>query len=154
MAMNGTLDRAEDFLGSLHLSLASVSKVKVPVAIYLQLAALGGERVGRKELAQTLEGGLPERDEAERQEGVKGRYVQVRRAAPIGQDGLDLGAENDLICIVRNKVIEGFDPESVTGQEETPCDPIPYCEGKHPIQPLDARFAPRGVRAQNHFRVR
>lgn len=77
---------------------------------------------------------------------VQGEQVVEGDRVDLGVDpagpeqGLGGGREAEGVPLVRP--VQGFDPESVTGQEERPPGPIPEGEGEHAVQVADGVLAP------------
>src|SRR5204862_15572 len=83
----------------------------------------------------------------------QGRHVEAERIAPVGQEGLDLGAEEEFPRGGVEVVVQRLDPERVPRGEQAAASRVPEREREHALEPRDARLPPFRVRAEDHLRV-
>jgi hypothetical protein len=124
---------------------------ELPVApLHESLPDLPGERPSGQELAHAAEEGRFAGDEAGGE--ILRQHVAVELGlAPGGQDGLDLGGEDQLP--LGHGVEERLDAEPVAGEQEALAGAVPDGEGEHPLQPLDAALAFLFVEMEDRLRV-
>src|SRR5215469_10971244 len=69
----------------------------------------------------------------------------------IGEHGLDFGSKDN--ALAGSRVIEGLDPDSVSGQKKTPLVLIPKRECEHSVYFFQARRTEFLVQVHNDFGV-
>ena len=153
MATDRSLQRCGDLLGGVHGRPIIRAEVQVPVPLQRERPPLERERVRGRELAHVPEGRPRQRDEAEREIVIQGRHVEAERIAPVGQEGLDLGAEEEFPRGGVEVVVQRLDPEPVPRGEQAAASRVPEREREHALEPRDARLPPFRVRAEDHLRV-
>ena len=129
------------------------AEVDLPVPPQRDLPPLEHQRVRRGKLAHALERRSRQRNESECEVVVEGRHVEVERAAPVRQQGLDLGSKEELPSRAIEAIVERLDPEPVPRHEQPPVIRLPERECEHALEPCDARLSPFRVGAQDHLGV-
>ena len=84
-------------------------------------------------------------------EGVDDRVVGSWPMRQRGQDRLDLRGEDE--CLIRQRVVERLDVESVARAEQPTPALVPQRERPHAVEPLDAVDTPLLVGVEDDFRV-
>ena len=109
------------------------------------------ERVSGLHLAHAHERGRRGRDVPELEVGIERLPVEVARGQPGGVQRLELGGERDPPR--GGDDVQGFDPETVTGEAECLRGRVPDGEGEHPAEGGHAVGAPFFVQVHHRLRV-
>ena len=130
------------------------AEVVVPVAFrgrQFGLTLLKADiRTGRQHLYAGEEGPVRE-NVLERKVLYQGLGIQTGGVVRVGQDGLNLGSEDNLTGL--EGVIQRLDTIAITDKKESSPPAVPERKGKHTVEPLQGLWAPFDPCVQHHLRV-
>ena len=124
---------------------------EVPVAVVGEPPALPDQKMAGLELADLPVDRVRSRDVEQRQ--VEAERLDVhRRTQAIGEERLDLGAEEEAVRELRD--VQRLDPQPIAGQDEPAPGGVPERDGEHAVERAHEVEALLLVEMNDDFRIR